>query len=76
MGKTIGLAGLFRMASGASKGGGESYAGDHRSAGNTGGAKARISRVKGGGGRKDFAQAGGVDETKIEDALDKLKSLI
>ena len=55
MGKTIGLAGLFRMASGASKGGGESYAGDHRSAGNTGGAKARISRVKGGGGRKSQA---------------------
>ena len=23
---------------------------------------------KGGGGRKDFAQAGGIDETKIEDA--------
>jgi len=31
---------------------------------------------KGGGGRPDFAQAGGVDETKIEDAFDKLKSLI
>jgi len=31
---------------------------------------------KGGGGRSDFAQAGGVDETKIEDAIKKLKSLI
>ena len=31
---------------------------------------------KGGGGRPDFAQAGGVDETKIEVAFDKLKSLI
>tara|TARA_Y100001963_G_scaffold105488_1_gene145660 strand:+ start:2545 stop:2772 length:228 start_codon:yes stop_codon:yes gene_type:complete len=55
MGKTIGLKGLFRMASGASKGGGESYPGDHRSAGNTGGSKARISRVKGGGGKKSPA---------------------
>ena len=28
-----------------------------------------------GGGRKDFAQAGGVDVTKVKDALDKAKSL-
>ena len=31
---------------------------------------------KGGGGRKDFAQAGGQDQSKIEDAFKKLKSLI
>jgi len=31
---------------------------------------------KGGGGRKDFAQAGGQDENKIEEAFDKLKSLV
>ena len=31
---------------------------------------------KGGGGRKDFAQAGGQDRSKIEDAFDKLKALI
>ncbi len=31
---------------------------------------------KGGGGRPDFAQAGGVDTSKIDDALEKLKSLI
>ncbi len=31
---------------------------------------------KGGGGRPDFAQAGGVDSLKIDDALEKLKSLI
>ncbi len=31
---------------------------------------------KGGGGRPDFAQAGGVDSSKIDEALDKLKSLI
>ena len=31
---------------------------------------------KGGGGRPDFAQAGGVEEEKINDAFDKLKSLI
>jgi len=30
----------------------------------------------GGGGRKDFAQAGGQDQTKIEEAFEKLKSLI
>ena len=31
---------------------------------------------KGGGGRSDFAQAGGIEENKIDDALNKLKSLI
>ena len=31
---------------------------------------------KGGGGRSDFAQAGGVDSSKIDEALEKLKSLI
>jgi alanyl-tRNA synthetase len=31
---------------------------------------------KGGGGRPDFAQAGGVEEKKIDDAFKKLKSLI
>ena len=31
---------------------------------------------KGGGGRPDFAQAGGVDSSKIDTALEKLKSLI
>ena len=31
---------------------------------------------KGGGGRKDFAQAGGQDQSKIEEAFQKLKSLI
>ena len=31
---------------------------------------------KGGGGRKDFAQAGGQDSNKIDDALEKLKTLI
>ena len=31
---------------------------------------------KGGGGRPDFAQAGGVDSSKIDDAFEKLKSLI
>ncbi len=31
---------------------------------------------KGGGGRSDFAQAGGILENKIEDAFNKLKSLI
>ena len=29
---------------------------------------ASILGGKGGGGRKDFAQAGGIDETKVEDA--------
>ena len=31
---------------------------------------------KGGGGRSDFAQAGGFDQSKIDQAFDKLKSLI
>ena len=31
---------------------------------------------KGGGGRKDFAQAGGQDKSKIDDAFEKIKSLI
>ncbi len=31
---------------------------------------------KGGGGRKDFAQAGGQDQSKIEEAFKKLKSLV
>ena len=31
---------------------------------------------KGGGGRPDFAQAGGVEENKIDEAFEKLKSLI
>ena len=31
---------------------------------------------KGGGGRADFAQAGGLDETKIDEAFEKLKTLI
>ena len=31
---------------------------------------------KGGGGRKDFAQAGGQDKDKIDEAFEKLKSLI
>ena len=31
---------------------------------------------KGGGGRKDFAQAGGQDQSKINEAFEKLKTLI
>ena len=31
---------------------------------------------QGGGGRKDFAQAGGQDKSKIDDAFDKLKTLV
>ena len=31
---------------------------------------------KGGGGRSDFAQAGGSDPNKIEEAFQKLKNLI
>ena len=31
---------------------------------------------KGGGGRPDFAQAGGIDENKIDEAFNKLKSLV
>ncbi len=36
----------------------------------------KIIGGKGGGGRKDFAQAGGQDQSKIEDSFKKLKSLI
>ena len=35
-----------------------------------------IIKGQGGGGRKDFAQAGGQDQSKIEDAFKKLKTLI
>ena len=31
---------------------------------------------QGGGGRKDFAQAGGQDKSKINEAFEKLKDLI
>jgi len=31
---------------------------------------------KGGGGRKDFAQAGGQDKSKVNEALEKIKSLV
>ena len=31
---------------------------------------------QGGGGRKDFAQAGGQDQDKINEAFDKIKTLI
>ena len=31
---------------------------------------------QGGGGRKDFAQAGGQDQSKIDEVFKKLKSLI
>ena len=31
---------------------------------------------KGGGGRKDFAQAGGQDQSKILEAFEKIKNLI
>ena len=31
---------------------------------------------KGGGGRKDFAQAGGQDQNKIDEAFEKIKGLI
>ena len=31
---------------------------------------------KGGGGRKDFAQAGGQDKNKIDEAFEKIKTLI
>ncbi len=31
---------------------------------------------KGGGGRKDFAQAGGQDEAKIDQAFETIKKLI
>ncbi|MDC0364837.1 alanine--tRNA ligase [Candidatus Pelagibacter sp.] len=36
----------------------------------------KIIGGQGGGGRKDFAQAGGQDQSKIEDAFEKLKTLI
>ncbi len=36
----------------------------------------KIIGGKGGGGRKDFAQAGGQDKSKIEDAFEKIKALI
>jgi len=35
-----------------------------------------IIGVKGGGGRKDFAQAGGQDQSKIEEAFEKIKNLV
>ena len=31
---------------------------------------------KGGGGRKDFAQAGGQDKSKIDEAFEKMEALI
>ena len=31
---------------------------------------------QGGGGRKDFAQAGGQDQSKIDQAFEKLKTLV
>ena len=31
---------------------------------------------QGGGGRKDFAQAGGQDQSKIDEAFEKIKALI
>ncbi|MDA9606030.1 alanine--tRNA ligase-related protein, partial [bacterium] len=36
----------------------------------------KIIGGKGGGGRKDFAQAGGQDQSKIDEAFEKLKTLI
>ena len=36
----------------------------------------KIIGGQGGGGRKDFAQAGGQDQSKIEEAFKKLKDLI
>ena len=36
----------------------------------------KIIGGKGGGGRKDFAQAGGQDQSKIDEAFKKLKTLI
>ena len=35
-----------------------------------------IIEGKGGGGRKDFAQAGGQNSNKIDEAFEKLKALI
>ena len=37
---------------------------------------ASILGGKGGGGRKDFAQAGGQHQSKIDEAFEKLKSLV
>ena len=37
---------------------------------------ATILGGKGGGGRKDFAQAGGIDKSKIEEAFISIKKLI
>ena len=36
----------------------------------------RLLGGQGGGGRKDFAQAGGQDQSKIDEAFEKLKTLI
>ena len=36
----------------------------------------KIIGGQGGGGRKDFAQAGGQDQSKINEAFDKIKNLI
>ena len=36
----------------------------------------KIIGGQGGGGRKDFAQAGGQDQNKINEAFEKLKTLI
>ena len=36
----------------------------------------KIIGGQGGGGRKDFAQAGGQDQSKIDQAFEKLKTLI
>ena len=36
----------------------------------------KIIGGRGGGGRKDFAQAGGQDQSKIDEAFEKLRTLI
>ena len=36
----------------------------------------KIIGGQGGGGRKDFAQAGGQDKSKIDEAVEKIKALI
>ena len=38
--------------------------------------KAAVATLGGGGGRDDFAQAGGKDETKLADALEIVKKAI